>query len=99
MSSEYGNDFITLSDEDGNEFELEHLDSLEYEGETYMAFVPADQADAEEAEMIILMVEEVDGEEMLSIPDDDVAEKVYELFMERIMEAEDGAAAPAIDEE
>ena len=30
MSEEYGNDFITLTDEDGNEVELEHLDTLEF---------------------------------------------------------------------
>ena len=40
MSEEYGADFITITDEDGNEFELEHLDTLEYNGETYMAFFP-----------------------------------------------------------
>ena len=27
-----------VTDEDGNEFELEHLDTLEYNGQTYMAF-------------------------------------------------------------
>ena len=34
MSEEYGNDFITLTDEDGNEIELEHLDTVEYNGQT-----------------------------------------------------------------
>lgn len=38
MSEEFGPDFITVTDEDGNEFELEHLDTLEYNGQTYMAF-------------------------------------------------------------
>ena len=28
MSEEFGPDFITVTDEDGNEFELEHLDTL-----------------------------------------------------------------------
>ena len=30
MSEEYGPDFVTVTDEDGNEFELEHLGTLEY---------------------------------------------------------------------
>ena len=30
----YGNDFLTLTDDEGNQLELEHLDTLEYEGET-----------------------------------------------------------------
>ena len=34
MTEEYGPDFITLTDEEGNEFELEHLGTLEYNGST-----------------------------------------------------------------
>ena len=41
MSEEFGPNFVTVTDEDGNEFELEHLDTLEYNGQTYMAFFPA----------------------------------------------------------
>ena len=37
MSEEYGNDFVTLIDEDGNEVEFEHIDTVEYEGVTYLA--------------------------------------------------------------
>ena len=29
MSDDYGSDFITVTDEDGNDFELEHLGTLE----------------------------------------------------------------------
>ena len=28
MSEEYGNDFVTLIDEDGNEVEFEHIDTV-----------------------------------------------------------------------
>ena len=30
MSEEYGPDFVSITDEDGNEFELEHVDTIEY---------------------------------------------------------------------
>ena len=30
----YGSDFISISDEDGNEYELEVLSTLEYDGYT-----------------------------------------------------------------
>ena len=40
MSEEYGNDFVTLIDEDGNEVEFEHIDTVEYNGVTYLAFYP-----------------------------------------------------------
>mgnify|MGYP000231915166 CR=1 FL=1 len=50
MSDDYGSDFITVTDEDGNDFELEHLGTLEYKGSTYMAFVPADMDEEDEEE-------------------------------------------------
>ena len=40
MADHYGSDFITISDEDGQEFELEVLTELEYNGSTYLAVVP-----------------------------------------------------------
>lgn len=40
MSEEYGANFITVTDEEGNEFELEHLDTIEFQGQTYLAFFP-----------------------------------------------------------
>ena len=36
MSEEYGPDFITVTDEEGNDIELELVDALEHEGNTYM---------------------------------------------------------------
>lgn len=98
MSEEYGPDFITVTDEDGNEFELEHLDTLEYNGETYMAFFPAveDGKDVEEVDLdeeyglIIMKVVEVDGEEQLSTLDsDEELELVYQQFMEQLFADEE----------
>ena len=40
MSEEFGPNFITLTDEDGNDIELEYVDALEDNGQTYMAFFP-----------------------------------------------------------
>ena len=37
MSDHYGSDYMTIVDEDGTEFELEVLSSLEYQGSTYLA--------------------------------------------------------------
>ena len=37
MSETFGPDFITVTDEDGNEFELELVDTLEHNGITYHA--------------------------------------------------------------
>lgn len=101
MSEEFGPDFITVTDEDGNEFELEHLDTIEYNGETYMAFFPAVEEkegeevtdvdlDDEEYGLIIMKVIEEDGEELFSTLDsDEEAEEVYQQFMERLFEEEE----------
>ena len=52
MSEEFGPDFITVTDEDGNEFELEHVDTLEYNGQTYMAFFPAIQGEEQDDDTV-----------------------------------------------
>ena len=36
MREEFGPDFITVTDEEGNDIELELLDVLEYNGQTYI---------------------------------------------------------------
>ena len=102
MSKEFGPDFITVTDEDGNEFELEHVDTLDYNGQTYMAFFPAvqgeekgDRGDAvdlddEENGLIILKVVHVDGEDQLSTLDsDEELELVYQQFMEALFADEE----------
>ena len=90
MSEEYGNDFVTLIDEDGNEVEFEHIDTVEYEGVTYLAFIPAELSVEEDAEVVImLVVTDENGEELLEgVEDDDIADAVFNIVMERA-EAED----------
>ena len=93
MSESFGPDFITITDEVGNEIELEFLDTLEYNGQTYMAFFPAVEEDAdEEGEdygLIILKVLEENGEEILSTLDsDEELNEVYDHFMEELFQDE-----------
>lgn len=92
MSEDYGSDFISVTDEEGNEFELEHLGTLEHDGETYMCFVPADMdEDDEDFGMIILKVVEENGEELLAdVDDQEELEHIYDLFMEALFSEEDG---------
>ena len=96
MSEELGPNFITLTDEDGNEIELEYVDAIEVDGQTYMAFFPtvddeADEAAAEEFGLVILKSITENGEELLSTLDsDEELNRVYDLFMEQLMDGEDG---------
>lgn len=91
MSEEYGPDFVSVTDDEGNEFELEHLGTLEYNGQEYMAFVPADMdEDDEDFGLILLKVIEQDGEQLLAdIDDEQELNAVYEQFMQELFEDEE----------
>ena len=88
---QYGSDFITIVDEDGTEYELEVLSTLEYNGETYMAVVPAaESADQLEMEVSILNSIVEDGEPILcAIEDEAELEAVYDLIMESLYEEDE----------
>nr|WP_325185022.1 DUF1292 domain-containing protein [uncultured Oscillibacter sp.] len=93
MSDEFGPTFITVTDEDGNEIALEFIDALEYNGQMYQAFFPAETEDNEDDPdngLVILKVLHEDGEDLLSTLDsDEELEAVYELFMENLFQDEE----------
>ena len=91
MNEEYGSDFISITDEDGKEYELEVLAELEYEGSKYLALVPAeDSAEDEDLEVSILKAVDENGEEILvTIDDDNELEAVYNALMDLIYEDEE----------
>ena len=96
MSEEYKNNFVILTDEEGNEKEFEHIDTLEDNGTVYLAFIQAELNLEEEAEVVILKIVEEDGEELLaSVDDDEENLRLYNLFMDRL---EDMYDAPEEDE-
>ena len=93
MSEEYGSDFMSITDEDGKEYELEVLAELDYNGSHYLALVPAEEegaeSDEEDLEVSILRSEEENGEQILvTLDDDDELDRVYEYY-QQIMEAEE----------
>ena len=86
----YGSDFITIVDEDGTEFELEVLSTLEYDGSTYMAVIPAGAEDGADLEVSILKSVEEDGESILcAIEDENELQAVYDLIMDELYAEED----------
>lgn len=94
MNEDYGSNFITVTDDEGNEFELEHLDTIQYNGETYMAFYPTvTEEDGEEDEdlgLILMKVIHENGEDLLSTLDsDEETEAVYNEFMKELFDEED----------
>ncbi len=96
MSEDFGPNFVTLTDDDGNDIELEYIDALEYNGTTYMAFFPVieegseDSGDEEEYGLVILKSQMENGEEFLvTVDDEEELDAVYGQFMEQILADEE----------
>ena len=84
MSEDFGSDFVTIIDDEGNEFELEVIESMDYNGHSYMAFLPADMSedDPDYGFVLLRVVEDENGDEVFeSIDDEDELQDVYERFM------------------
>ena len=85
--------YIDLTDEEGNNFRLEVLGDIEYEGELYKVFLPTDMSeDDPDYGFIFLKSVMVDGEEMLdSVDDEALLERIYAVYMEAVFAEEDEA--------
>lgn len=78
---------ITLNDEEGNEVQFEFLDLVELDDEEYVVLLPVDETE-EEGEVVILKLEDNDDENSdeesyVSVDDDDVLNRVFEIFKEK----------------
>lgn len=93
MDNKFGADIITLTDDEGNEYEFEHIDTIELNSKMYLAFTEADASNDDEnvSEIIILRLDkDENGEEVLSTVDDEAElEAAYEAFMEEALEEDE----------
>ena len=76
---------LSLTDENGEEVEVEYLDCIEYLGKEYLVLIPVE---SEDAEIVILEVEPVDEEteNYLSVQDEETLTAVYEIFKEKFQD-------------
>ena len=80
---------IILNDEDGNEVKFEFLDLVELDEEEYVVLLPVtEEGEEEEGEVVILKVEDTDDEEAeeesyVSVEDEEILNKVFEIFKEK----------------
>ncbi len=90
MDTDFGQDVITITDEDGVEYELEILSTVEYHGALYYALAPVDAEDSEELEVSILKAVEENGEELLcAVEDEEELEAVYSELIDQLYDEED----------
>ena len=80
---------VILNDEDGNEVKFEFLDLVELDDEEYVVLLPVtEEGEEEEGEVVILKVEDSDDEDSdeesyVSIEDEEVLSRVFEIFKEK----------------
>lgn len=80
---------VILNDEEGNEVKFEFLDLVELDDEEYVVLLPVtEEGEEEEGEVVILKVEDTDNENAeeesyVSIEDEEVLNKVFEIFKEK----------------
>ena len=100
---EYGDNIISISDDEGNDFELLVLDEADMNGVHYLALTEAKNPEEEEnLEVIILKViqDEESGEDLLSTVDsDDELEAIYQIFEDQMFAEDDGPEADDQDDE
>ena len=92
MADLYGSDFMTIVDEDGTEYELEVLTTIEYNGASYLAVIPAggEEHGMQDLEVNILKSVEEDGDSILcAIEDEAELQAVYDLIMDQIYEEDE----------
>lgn len=90
MENNYGSDFMTIVDEDGTEYELEVLSTLEYNGFSYLAVIPAGlEEDADPEVSILKSVEEDDEPILCAIEDEQELQTVYDLIMDSLYAEEE----------
>lgn len=84
-------DIVVLVDENGDEVEFEHIDTIEMDGNEYVVLAPYSEEETEEQdeeEVIILKVEHnEDGEDsFITIEDEEELDTVFEEFQARMEE-------------
>ena len=89
MENEELDNIVVLNDEEGNEVQFEFLDLVELDNEEYVVLLPVtEEGEEEEGEVVILKVEDTDDEDSdeesyVSIEDEDILNRVFEIFKEK----------------
>lgn len=91
MAEEFGNDIVTVVDDEGNQHEFEIVDAIETDDGRYVALLPIyhdpNELLNDDGELVILTVKEENGEDLLvPIEDDNEFEEIAGIFEERLSE-------------
>ena len=81
---------IALVGEDGEQMLFEHVLTFMYENERYMALIPAEQANEEEAELVFMRIrpDKSKGDSYEVVDNEVLCEELFEVFAELVDEIE-----------
>ncbi|WP_312693861.1 DUF1292 domain-containing protein [Caproiciproducens sp.] len=104
MNDEYGADLITLIDDDGEEHEFEILDVIDNDDGCFYALLPTfedpqEKVDAEGTYYIFEAIEENGEQQLAEVEDEELLDKLAELFESRFEELYDSEEDGAEDDE
>ena len=90
MKEEVNSDLFTISDDEGHDLVLEHLDSINLGGTYFLAFLPTDiPEDDERYGLIILKAVNPAENTDLVVPTEAETQAAYEAFLPRLFPDED----------
>ena len=104
VNDEYGADLITLIDDDGEEHEFEILDVIDNDDGCFYALLPTfedpqEKVDAEGTYYIFEAIEENGEQQLAEVEDEELLDKLAELFESRFEELYDSEEDSAEDDE
>ena len=87
----YTPDLISLTDDEGNEYQFEILDQIEYNDERYLALMPQyddpqKMVDSDGELVVLKVIVEDDEEQFEEIEDDEEYEDVAGIFIDRLQD-------------
>lgn len=83
---------VNLSDDEGNDFNLEVVGEVEYNDDSFVVFLPADldEDDPDYGYVILRSVEDGGELNFESVDSDELLEKVYAIFLESLDGGDEG---------
>ena len=77
-----GANIVSLFDDDGNEYEFELLDYVDYNDKLYAVMIPSELTDVEDDEVAVIMETYFEGNEpnFVFVDDEDLAQKVLDAY-------------------
>jgi len=72
--------YITLSDEDGNELSFEIIDTVQYDDRLFAVLIPFDEDDDGVVILEIIPAEEPEYDDFIAVEDESLLEAVYDEF-------------------